>query len=161
MTIEEYKEIEKFISENKGTTWSTDFCWTFWRGYTIKVDVLIKKLKNILKRKNSPWIKITKTKPLPKFIEVLAYNEEWIHPDFNPEGIRIGTCGEDGFISAVWESENDTYTYCSEDGDDFETFQIDSNGKKHTWYTNKDGVRVEGHRPNMPTHYMLIPKKMA
>lgn len=103
------------------------------------------------------WIKIDKKHPLPKFVELLAFNEEWIDQDFNPTGVRIGILLEDGFTSALWESENDTYTYCQEEGDDYQTSSIDENGVKHTWYVNKDAEHVEGYRPNMPTHFMLIP----
>lgn len=42
--------------------------------------------------------------------EVLGYHPEWINPDFNPKGIRIGFIGGEGtFLSAYWWDYQDTY----------------------------------------------------
>ena len=104
------------------------------------------------------WIEINEKHKPPVNTEVLGYNKKWIHPDFNPDGIRIGYLTDFGnFVSAVYESENDTYTYCSEEGDDYEYSQVQKDGTKKTWYNGEEG-ETEGYRPNMPTHFMYIPK---
>lgn len=42
--------------------------------------------------------------------EVIGFHEKWIHPDFNPNGIRIGFLnGDDKFYSAQWWDYQDTY----------------------------------------------------
>jgi hypothetical protein len=42
--------------------------------------------------------------------EVLAFHPAWIHPDFNPQGIRIGFMnGEGRFQSAEYSDYKDTY----------------------------------------------------
>lgn len=89
-------------------------------------------------------------KPLEKFIEVLAFNKAWIDEDKCPNGIRIGFLGEDGFISATWNMEQDCYDTVYEEGDDYykgNAFIIEEEKKKAL--------------PNMPTHYMLIPNFKA
>lgn len=58
----------------------------------------------------------------PEDVDVIAYNKKWIHPDYNPEGTRIGFLEEDRFYSAQWNGD-DYSTHCSED--DF----YDHNGK--------------------------------
>lgn len=102
------------------------------------------------------WISI-KDEPLEIGMEVLAYNKEWIDEDFNPNGVRIGCLNGDGsFISAVWNSTHDCYGTCQEEGDDYECSQQQDDGTVNTWYY-RNGERVFGHRPNMPTHYMKLP----
>lgn len=65
-------------------------------------------------RENDPlheWNTFAMFKP-PIGEEVLAYSPEWIHPDFNPKGIRVGFLNEDEngeFISAKWWDYQDTY----------------------------------------------------
>lgn len=65
-------------------------------------------------RDNNPsqdWFSFSTIKP-PVGEEVLAYSEEWIHPDFNQKGIRIGFLNgnkEGEFISAKWWDYQDTY----------------------------------------------------
>ncbi len=42
--------------------------------------------------------------------EVIGYHPDWICPDFNPKGTRVGFVGGDGdFISAEWFDYQDTY----------------------------------------------------
>lgn len=42
--------------------------------------------------------------------EVLAFHPKWIHPDWNPLGIRAGFVnGEQNFYSAEWNDGQDTY----------------------------------------------------
>lgn len=36
---------------------------------------------------------------LPYGQEVIGYNKEWVHEDFNPSGTRIGFLTDIGFIS--------------------------------------------------------------
>jgi hypothetical protein len=95
------------------------------------------------------WLPIDKY-PLEKFVEVLAFNKEWIHEDKCPNGIRIGFLGEDGFISATWNMEQDCYDTVYEQGDDYykgNAYVIEEEKKKAL--------------PNMPTHYMIIPNYKA
>lgn len=101
------------------------------------------------------WVKIDEQHPLPKFEEVLAYNKAWIDEDFCPLGVRIGFLGEDGFLSATWVNDQDCYSTCSEEGDDYDTYQTQPDGTKKTWY-HRDGKAIEGYLPNMPTHFMRI-----
>lgn len=45
-------------------------------------------------------------------IPVLGYNPEWVNEDFNPKGVRecfASDGGEDGWISAKWDSDSDCY----------------------------------------------------
>ena len=67
-------------------------------------------------RKNNPfhnWITYDIIKP-PLGKEVLSYSEKFIHPDFNPNGIRMGfqdleenDNGE--FVTAVYDNNSDQY----------------------------------------------------
>lgn len=98
------------------------------------------------------WIDINE-KHLEFGEEVIGYNPAWVDEDFNPNGIRIGflsDCGDDGvkgqdaynisgefigqqhFCQAKWNNEHDCYI---------------------TLYGDKEDVS-----PNMPTHYIIIPK---
>lgn len=53
----------------------------------------------------------------PLGVEVIAQSDEWIHPDFNPKGIRVGfqnltedrNDAEFQFLSAHWYDYQDTY----------------------------------------------------
>ena len=103
------------------------------------------------------WIKIDEDHPLPYGQEVIGYNKEWVHEDFNPSGTRIGFYTDVGFFSAKWVNDQDCYATCLEEGDDYETFQIQPDGTRKTWCKYEHGEAVEGYLPNMPTHYMLIP----
>ena len=96
--------------------------------------------------KEGLWVSIDEH-PLEQFTEVLAFNKAWINEDKCPNGVRIGFLGEDGFISATWNMEQDCYDTVYEQGDDYyqgNIFVIEEEKKKAL--------------PNMPTHYMLIPK---
>lgn len=104
------------------------------------------------------WIKIDADHPLPYGQEVLGYNKEWVHEDFNPSGTRIGFLSDIGFISAKWVNDQDCYGTCSEEGDDYTLFEILPDGTRKTWCKYENGEPVEGYLPNMPTHFMLIPE---
>lgn len=163
------KEALQYIEENKKITKGTHLV----RHGTGIDDMLIKEDYNIesisiydakraidialqgmcVKRK---WIKIDKKHQLPKFEEVLGYNEEWVNEDFNPKGIRIGYLNdENNFVSAVYNNDSEDYSTCYKEGDDYDFSQLEENGKSKTWYY-KNGIRIEGCRPNMPTHYSII-----
>ena len=104
------------------------------------------------------WIKIDPFHPLPKFEEVLAFNKEWIEADWNPKGVRIGYLTDEGsFISAYYCPDPEDYGNRREEGDDFDYSQEQEDGSLKTWYNNGDERGdIEGHRPNMPTHFMRI-----
>lgn len=104
------------------------------------------------------WVKIDADHPLPYGQEVIGYNKEWVEEDFNPSGTRIGFLSDIGFISAKWVNDQDCYTTCSEEGDDYKIFEILPDGTRKTWCKYENGEDVEGYLPNMPTHFMLIPK---
>ena len=104
------------------------------------------------------WVKIDADHPLPYGQEVVGYNKEWVHEDFNPSGTRVGFLNDIGFISAKWVDDQDCYATCSEEGDDYTTSQILPDGTRKTWCKYENGEAVEGYLPNMPTHFMLIPK---
>lgn len=104
------------------------------------------------------WIKIDADHPLPYGQEVIGYNKAWVHEDFNPSGTRIGFLNDIGFISAKWVNDQDCYATCSEEGDDYTISQILLNGTRKTWCRYENGKAVEGYLPNMPTHFMLIPR---
>ena len=104
------------------------------------------------------WVKIDADHPLPYGQEVIGYNKEWVHEDFNPSGTRVGFLNDIGFISAKWVNDQDCYTTCSEEGDDYKIFEILPDGTRKTWCKYENGEAIEGYLPNMPTHFMLIPK---
>ena len=104
------------------------------------------------------WVKIDADHPLPYGQEVIGYNKEWVEEDFNPSGTRVGFLNDIGFISAKWVNDQDCYTTCSEEGDDYTISQILPDGTRKTWCKYENGEAVEGYLPNMPTHFMLIPK---
>ena len=104
------------------------------------------------------WVKIDADHPLPYNQEVIGYNKEWVHEDFNPSGTRVGFLNDIGFISAKWVNDQDCYGTCSEEGDDYNIYEILPDGTRKTWCKDENGEAVEGYLPNMPTHFMLIPK---
>ena len=104
------------------------------------------------------WVKIDADHPLPYGQEVIGYNKEWVHEDFNPSGTRVGFLNDIGFISAKWVDDQDCYATCSEEGDDYTISQTLPDGTRKTWCKYENGEAVEGYLPNMPTHFMLIPK---
>lgn len=88
---------------------------------------------------------------MPEFgVEVIAYNEKWIDEDFNPNGTRVGFIQDDGFTSANWNNEQDCYDTCSVEGDDY--YQGVSG------IPGMDEYHKQFVKPNMPTHWMSIPK---
>lgn len=95
---------------------------------------------------------------LPYGQEVIDYNKEWVHEDFNPSGTRIGFLTDIGFISAKWVNDQDCYDTCSEEGDDYTIYEILPDGTRKTWCKYEHDEAVEGYLPNMPTHFMLILK---
>jgi len=113
-------------------------------------------LEELQTLKSLHWIKMSDV-PLLEGIEVIGYNKEWVDEDFNPTGTRIGFINSEGwFTSAKWVNDLDCYATCCEEGDDFETTQtVDGKEIRRYW---KNGEPIEGHLPNMPTHYMIIPK---
>ena len=104
------------------------------------------------------WVKIDADHPLPYGQEVIGYNKEWVHEDFNPSGTRVGFLNDIGFISAKWVDDQDCYATCSEEDDDYNIYEILPDGTRKTWCKYENGEAVEGYLPNMPTHFMLIPK---
>ena len=56
------------------------------------------------------WKQTEKHPILQEYGEILGQSDDWIHPDFNITGIRVGFIGGDGdFISAKWYDSGDTY----------------------------------------------------
>lgn len=57
---------------------------------------------------------ITSEVPIPiEEMEVIGYHPDWIDPDFNPKGTRVGFMRDDGvFISAKWWDYQDAYVNC-------------------------------------------------
>lgn len=51
MTPEEKQELLDFILSNKFIAKRTDGCWFFWSGDVIEVDKMVKKIKNMARRK--------------------------------------------------------------------------------------------------------------
>lgn len=121
-------------------------------------DEIISIIESLQQEESGVWIKIDADHPLPYGQEVIGYNKEWVHEDFNPSGTRIGFLSDIGFHSAKWVNDQDCYTTCSEEGDDYTIFQILPDGTRKTWCKYEDGEVVDGYLPNMPTHFMLIPK---
>ena len=102
------------------------------------------------------WIKIDEAHPLPEGQEVIAYNKEWIYGYHNYSGTRIGFLNSQGeFVSARWLDTQESYETSLEDGDDYDTTRIVDGKRLHYYW--RDGEWIEGHRPNMPTHYMPLP----
>jgi hypothetical protein len=71
------------------------------------------------KKENQPfsmWIRFDAIKPRIG-VEVLAFSKKFIHPDYNPKGIRIGFLNEDDngpFISAYYNNSQDCYKTCED-----------------------------------------------
>ena len=107
---------------------------------------------------DNQWIKLSE-RPLEEGVEVIGYNKWWIDPDFNPNGTRIGFLNGDGhFTSAKWNNSDDVYDTMWEEGDDYFASQTQEDGSVKRWCGRPDGGEMLGARPNMPTHYMFIPK---
>ena len=121
-------------------------------------DEILSIIDSLQQEESGVWIKIDADHPLPYGQEVIGYNKEWVHEDFNPSGTRVGFLNDIGFISAKWVDDQDCYTTCSEEGDDYTISQILPDGTRKTWCKYENGEAVEGYLPNMPTHFMLIPK---
>jgi len=58
---------------------------------------------------SSNWKLYSEFQPSPDDGEVLCYSPGWVHLDFNPRGLRTGFMGGEGFISAFWWDNQDTY----------------------------------------------------
>ena len=148
-------EIERRIEETKSAKPSFD---QFWAGQISAFEGVRTIISSLQQEEPGVWIKIDADHPLPYGQEVIGYNKEWVHEDFNPSGTRVGFLNDIGFISAKWVNEQDCYTTCSEEGDDYTIFQILPDGTRKNWCKYEDGEVVDGYLPNMPTHFMLIPK---
>ena len=148
-------EIERRIEETKSAKPSFD---QFWAGQISAFEGVRTIISSLQQEEPGVWIKIDADHPLPYGQEVIGYNKEWVHEDFNPSVTRVGFLNDIGFISAKWVNDQDCYSTCSEEGDDYTIFQILPDGTRKTWCKYENGEAVEGHLPNMPTHFMLIPK---
>ena len=124
----------------------------------IEDDEILSIIDSLQQEEPGVWIKIDANHPLPYGQEVLGYNKEWVHEDFNPTGTRIGFLTDTGFFSAKWNNDQDFYSTCSEEGDDYTISQTLPDGTRKTWCKYENGEAVEGYLPNMPTHFMLIPE---
>ena len=148
-------EIERRIEETKSMKPSFD---QFWAGQISAFKDVENIITSLQKEESGVWIKIDAEHPLPDGQEVIGYNKEWVDEDFNPSGTRAGFLSDIGFHSAKWVNDHDCYTTCSEEGDDYFISQIFPDGTRKTWCKYENGEPVEGYLPNMPTHFMLIPK---
>ena len=66
------------------------------------IEERARNLKSITEIEPGVWVKIDADHPLPYDQEVIGYNKEWVHEDFNPSGTRVGFLTDTGFISAKW-----------------------------------------------------------
>lgn len=148
-------EIERRIEETKSAKPSFD---QFWAGQISAFKGVRTIISSLQQEEPGVWIKVDAEHPLPYGQEVIGYNKEWVHEDFNPSGTRIGFLNDIGFISAKWVNDQDCYDACSEEGDDYEVFQVLPDETRKTYCKYENGECVEGYLPNMPTHFMLIPK---
>ena len=121
-------------------------------------DEILSIIDSLQQEEPGVWVKIDADHPLPYGQEVIGYNKEWVHEDFNPSGTRIGFLNDIGFISAKWVNDQDCYTTCHEEGDDYTLSEILPDGTRKTYCKYEHGNAVEGYLPNMPTHFMLIPE---
>ena len=162
-----YIDSEKLIAEIKKRMEERDDTCTVTDWYNPESDLWIRDkeddeilsiIDSLRQEESGAWIKIDAGHPLPYGQEVIGYNKEWVHEDFNPSGTRIGFLNDIGFISAKWINDHDCYATCSEEGDDYMISQILPDGTRKTWCKYENGEAVEGYLPNMPTHFMLIPK---
>ena len=147
--------IERRIEETKSAKPSFD---QFWAGQISAFKGVRTIISSLQQEEPGVWIKIDADHPLPYGQEVIGYNKEWVHEDFNPSGTRIGFLSDIGFHSAKWVNDQDCYDTCSEEGDDYNIYEILPDGTRKTWCKYENGEAVEGYLPNMPTHFMLIPK---
>ena len=147
--------IERRIEETKSMKPSFD---QFWAGQISAFKGVRTIISSLQQEEPGVWIKIDADHPLPYGQEVIGYNKEWVHEDFNPSGTRIGFLSDIGFHSAKWVNDQDCYDTCSEEGDDYNIYEILPDGTRKTWCKYENGEAVEGYLPNMPTHFMLIPK---
>ena len=148
-------KIERRIEETKSMKPLFD---QFWAGQISAFKGVENIIDSLQKEEPGVWIKIDADHPLPDGQEVIGYNKEWVHEDFNPSGTRIGFLSDIGFHSAKWVNDQDRYTTCSEEGDDYEIYEILPDGTRKTWCKCENDEDIEGYLPNMPTHFMLIPK---
>ena len=148
-------EIERRIEETKSAKPSFD---QFWAGQISAFEGVRTIISSLQQEEPGVWIKVDAEHPLPYGQEVIGYNKEWVHEDFNPSGTRVGFLNDIGFISAKWVNDQDCYATCSEEGDDYNIYEILPDGTRKTWCKYENGEAVEGYLPNMPTHFMLIPK---
>ena len=147
--------IERRIEETKSAKPSFD---QFWAGQISAFEGVRTIISSLPQEEPGVWVKIDTDHPLPYAQEVIGYNKAWVHEDFNPSGTRIGFLSDEGFFSAKWVNDQDCYTTCYEEGDDYTISQILPDETRKTWCKYENGEAVEGHLPNMPTHFMLIPK---
>ena len=153
-------EIERRMEERNDVRMADDMYWPesdFWTRDK-EDDEILSIIDSLQQEESGVWIKIDADHPLPYGQEVIGYNKEWVDEDFNPSGTRVGFLNDIGFISAKWVNDLDCYTTCSEEGDDYTISQTLPDGTRKTWCKYENGEAVEGYLPNMPTHFMLIPK---
>lgn len=124
----------------------------------IEDDEILSIINYLQQEEPEVWVKIDADHPLPYAQEVIGYNKEWVDEDFNPSGTRVGFLTDTGFFSAKWVNDQDCYATCFEEGDDYKVSQILPDGARKTWCKYENGEAVEGYLPNMPTHFMLMPK---
>ncbi len=155
------EKLKEFIEHKRdcvcdGLDWDDmDECQRYAAEY---LDDILANIECFKQEQPGVWIKIDEDHPLPYGQEVIGYNKEWVNEDFNPSGTRIGFLSDIGFQSAKWNNDQDCYDTPCEEGDDYILSQIQHDGTKKTWCKYENGEAVEGYLPNMPTHYMLIPK---
>ena len=153
-------EIERRMEERNDVRMADDMYWPesdFWTRDK-EDDEILSIIDSLQQEESGVWIKIDADHPLPYGQEVIGYNKEWVDEDFNPSGTRVGFLNDIEFISAKWVNDQDCYTTCSEEGDDYTISQTLPDGTRKTWCKYENGEAVEGYLPNMPTHFMLIPK---
>ena len=153
-------EIERRMEERNDVRNADDWYWPesdFWIRDK-EDDEILSIIDSLQQEESGVWIKIDEDHPLPYAQEVIGYNKEWVTEDGNPSGTRVGFFTDEGFFSAKWVNDQDCYTTCYEEGDDYKISQILPDGTRKTWCKYENDEAVEGHLPNMPTHFMLIPK---
>jgi hypothetical protein len=56
------------------------------------------------------WTPTSTTPITQEFGEVMGFHPDWVHPDWNPNGTRIGFLnGDDHFNTAKWCDYHDKY----------------------------------------------------
>lgn len=68
---------------------------------------------------NFTWHKYSENSLPPENVDVIAYNKKWVHPDWNPKGIRIGFREEDRFYSAQWDGDSNYSTHSSDEDEEY------------------------------------------